>query len=98
MLSLSRMGPLMTIAVLDDVVDPKSPSGPKDAMASTTGKNSGLHPAITAFTATCLTVYPHREEVYPTPWTGVLSTSSGWWLVAFSIASTFSSVGMMIGM
>ena len=56
MLSLSRMGPLITSAVLDDVVDPKSPNEPTEAMASTTGKNSGLHPAITAFTATFLTV------------------------------------------
>ena len=56
MLSLSRIGPLITIAVLDDVVEPKSPSGPNDAIASTTGKYSGLQPAITAFTATSLTV------------------------------------------
>ena len=28
MLSLSRIGPLITIAELDDVVEPKSPSGP----------------------------------------------------------------------
>ena len=63
MLSLSRIGPLITIAVLDDVVEPKSPNGPTDAIASTTGKYSGLHPAITAFTATCLTVYPHRADV-----------------------------------
>ena len=43
-------------ALLDEVVEPKRPKGPMEAMARTTGKNSGRHPAMTAFTATCLTV------------------------------------------
>src|ERR1700734_1856118 len=94
MFSLSRMGPLITAAYANEFVELNSDGVPVDAIASTIGKYSGLHPAITAFTATCFTVYCHGAYA---PAAILPATSSGWWLVPFSIAATRSSVGRMIG-
>src|SRR5262245_1232003 len=90
-----RIGPFTTsIAAADEVVEPRA-DAPVDIVASTTGKYSGLQPAITAFTATFSTVYSQNSR----NWVGRMwpTTSSGLWLVAFSIASTRASVGSTIG-
>src|SRR5579862_5780763 len=94
MLSLSRIGPLITAAYANEFVELISDGVPDDAIARTTGKYSGLQPAITALIATCRTLYDHGGYAPP----AILPTiSSGLWLVPFSISSTSSSVGMMTG-
>ena len=72
-------------------------AGPWQEIARITGKYSGLAPAMTALMATCLTVNDH-EGCAPWAALNLPMTSSGLWLVPFSIASTFSSVGRMMGM
>src|ERR1019366_9078664 len=97
MLSLSRIGPLMMAAVQKELVELDSDVSPLSASASTTGKYSGLHPAITALTATCRTLYDHSG--YDPRAGAILPTgSSGLWLVPLSIASTLSRVGRTICM
>ena len=72
-------------------------AGPWQRSRESRGRCSGLAPAITALMATCLTVNVHEGCA---PWAALNFpiTSSGLWLVPFSIASTFSSVGRMMGM
>ena len=93
--SSCRTGPLTThIAAAELVVEPRA-LAPVDMTASTTGKYSGLQPAMTALTATFSTVYSQYSRnpvgrMCPT-------TSSGRRLVWRSIASTRASVGSTIG-
>src|SRR5579862_1446864 len=94
MLSLSRIGPLITAAYANEFVELMSDGVPDEAIARIIGKYSGLHPAITALIATCLTVYDHGGYAPP----AILPTcSSGLWVVPFSISCTSSSVGTMMG-
>src|ERR1035441_4574148 len=96
MLSLSRIGPLITAAETSELVELNSAEIPVDAIARMGGKFSGRAPAITALTAHCRTLYDHGGNA---PCAGVILpiTSSGLWLLPASISSTRSSVGMMIG-
>src|ERR1700682_5591824 len=90
-----RIGPLTTtISAEERELDERAESS-EAASARITGKYSGRAPAITAFTATCSTVYSQAARNstgcrWPT-------ISSGGWLVALSIASTRSRVGSTIG-
>src|SRR5579863_6329964 len=95
MLSVSRIGPLITAAVANEFVELDREVSPVSAIARIVGKYSGFAPAITALMATCLTVNdqsgydPRAGDIFPT-------TSSGLWLVPLSIAASRSSVGMTI--
>src|SRR5258707_13085249 len=60
-----------------------------------TGKYSGLAPAMTAFTATCSTVYSHAtRNLTGCRWPTIPSAA---WLVCASISATRFSVGRTIG-
>src|SRR5208282_37510 len=97
MLSLSRIGQLITAATANEFVELESAVNPLAAIARMVGKRSGVAPAITALIATCLTVNdqsgydPLAGDIFPT-------TSSGLWLVPLSMASTRSCVGRTICM
>ena len=91
------MGPFSITMRVNDDVELNSDGWPVAEIARITGKYSGLAPAITALMATCLTVNVH-EGCAPWAALNLPITSSGLWLVPFSIASTFSSVGRMMGM
>src|ERR1700689_2724436 len=97
MVSLSRIGPLITAADTSELVELKSAEIPVEAIARIVGKYSGRAPAITALTAHCCTVNDHAGKA---PCAGVIlpTTSSSLWLLALSIASPLSCVGMVIGM
>ena len=97
MLSLSRIGPLITHATVNELVELESAVKLLAASASTIGRYSGLHPAITALIATCRTL--NVQSGYD-PRAGLIlpMISSGEWLVPFSIASTRSCVGRTICM
>src|ERR1022692_5040694 len=79
MLSLSRIGPLITGAETSEFVELNSAEIPVDAIARIVGKYSGRAPAITALTAHCRTLYDHGGNA---PCAGVILpiTSSGLWL------------------
>src|ERR1019366_8632550 len=96
MLSLSRIGPLITAAETSEFVELNSAEIPVDAIARIVGKYSGRAPAITALTAHCRTLYDHGGNA---PCAGVILpiTSSGLWLLAPSTFPTRSSVRKMIG-
>src|SRR6185437_1776231 len=89
-LSLLRIGPLITTIFAIELVE--LPKGACVARAKITGKCSGDAPAITALMATFSTVSGRAPPVILI----VLITSSGLWLVPFSIAVTRRSVGRMI--
>ena len=98
MLSLSRIGPLITAAEANEFVELKSAEIPVEAIARMSreifGRRSGHHRVDGHLLARCNVhsgYAPRAGVILPT-------TSSGLWLVPFSIASTFSCVGMMIGM
>src|SRR3954451_4690390 len=85
-----RMGPLTTTIAEDELeVEPRAEISDA-ASARITGKYSGLAPAMTARTASFATVYSYTARnsvacMRPT-------ISSGWRLVAASIAATRFSV------
>src|SRR5580658_3007164 len=90
-----RIGPLTTTIIAEELELDERAEYSEAASARMTGKYSGRAPAITAFTATCSTVYSQAARnstgcKWPT-------TSSGLWLVALSIAPTRSRVGSTIG-
>ena len=97
MLSLSRIGPLMTAAVANELVELEREVSPVSAIAKMVGRYSGFAPAITALMATCRTLNVHSGYE---PRAGAIlpTTSSGLWLVPLSISASFSSVGMTICM
>src|SRR6185369_7835947 len=91
MLISLRIGPLTTTIAEAELDDDERADISEAASASTTGKYSGLQPAITALTATFSTVHSHQPRLAvicmrPT-------TLSGLWLVPASICATRSSVG-----
>src|ERR1022692_3702841 len=96
MLSLSRIGPLITGAETSEFVELNSAEIPVDAIARIVGKYSGRAPAITALTAHCRTLYDHGGNA---PCAGVILpiTSSGLWLQPPRIFSPRTSGGVMIG-
>src|ERR1700728_3142618 len=90
-----RIGPLTTTIIAEELELDERAESSEAASARITGKYSGRAPAITAFTATCSTVYSQAARNstgcrWPT-------ISSGAWLVALSMASTRSRVGSTIG-
>src|SRR5580658_917014 len=90
-----RIGPFTTAIIADELDELLRAESSDAASARITGKYSGRAPAITAFTATCSTVYSQAARNstgcrWPT-------ISPGGWLVALSMASTRSRVGSTIG-
>src|ERR1700722_4515919 len=90
-----RIGPLTTTIIAEELELDERAESSEAASARITGKYSGRAPAITAFTATCSTVYSQAARNstgcrWPT-------ISPGGWLVALSMASTRSRVGSTIG-
>src|SRR5580693_8413419 len=90
-----RIRPLTTTIIAEELELDERADSSEAASARITGKYSGRAPAITAFTATCSTVYSQAARNstgcrWPT-------ISSGGWLVALSMASTRSRVGNTIG-
>ena len=90
-----RIGPFTSEIVAHDVVLLERAEMPVEAIASTTGKYSGLAPAMTAFTATFSTSNSHASRnAVGRIWPTIFSAAC---FVPFSISSTRSSVGRMIG-
>src|ERR1700722_15325236 len=91
----SRIGPFTTtMAEAELEVLPRAETC-EAASARMTGKYSGLAPAMTAFTATCSTVYSHAtRNLTGCRWPTISSPA---WLVCASIAATRFSVGSTIG-
>src|ERR1700675_2674249 len=90
-----RTGPLTTTIIAEELELDERAESSEAASARITGKYCGCAPAITAFTATCSTVYSQAARNSPgCRWP---TTSFGGWLVALSMASTRSRVGNTIG-
>ncbi len=93
--SSSRIGPFTTEIAANEVVLLDRAVIPLEAIARITGRYSGRAPAMTALTAIFSTSNSQNSRkavgrILPT----ILSAA---WLVPFSIRSTRSSVGRMIG-
>src|SRR6185436_5230095 len=86
-----RIGPLTTPITANDVVLDERAVCPVAMSARTTGRYSGLQPAITALTATFSTVISQNSR--NAAGRRRATTLSGGWLVPLSIAATRSSVG-----
>src|ERR1700685_1773777 len=90
-----RIGPLTTTIIAEELELDERADSSEAASARITGKYCGRAPAITAFTATCSTVYSQAARNstgcrWPT-------ISSAGRLVPLSMASTRSRVGSTIG-